>query len=251
MRTFFVAGLAGLVAFAIGAALYAPVAGILPGLFAFFAVGIGLFIRRRRQVDAALTPLVGLLESQKVDEAVALIARIKAEHGPWVPGLEGQLDAQLGFLEYMQRRFDEALPLLMAGRWRNPMALLCIAAIHVRKGEEAKAWEFLEQAEGAANKDPNVFVVSATLRMKKGEREAALKALGRGLSAVDNKGPIERLQRVIANGKRIVPDKLPEMWMQVWPEDLIAKLRRQGYGRPGGPMLVPPGGGNRRSRRQR
>lgn len=250
MRTFYVASAAGLVAFAIGAALYAPVAGILPAIFAFLAVGVGIFVSQRRKVDAALAPLVGLLESQRVDEAVALIEKLKTIHGPWVPGLDGQLDAQLGFLQYMQLKWDKALPMLMSGRWRNPMALLCIAAIHLRKQRDEQAWSFLEDAEAAASKDPNVFVVSATLRMKRGKREEALQALGRGREACDNKVPIDRLKRVIANGKRIQADKLPEVWMQVWPEDLIAKMKKQGYGQPGGPGFANARG-NRRARRQR
>ncbi|TNE87498.1 MAG: hypothetical protein EP330_18720 [Deltaproteobacteria bacterium] len=250
MRTFYAAGAAALVAFAIGTALYAPVAGILPAVFAFLAVAVGIFINRRRKVDAALVPLVPLLEAQKIDEAVALIDQVKAEHGPWVPGLEGQLDAQVGLLDYMQMKFDKAMPKLMAGRWRNPVALLCIGATHLRKNEETEAWQFLTEAEDAANKDPNVFVVSAALRMKKGQRDDALKTLGKGLEAVDNKAPIERLQRVIANNKRIQPDKLPQMWMQIWPEDLVAQLKKQGYGRPGGPMMPShAGGGNRAARR--
>lgn len=249
MKTFYVAGAAAVVAFGVGAAIYAPVAGILPGLFVFMAVVVGIFVDRRRKVDAALAPLVPLLEAQQIDQAVALITAVQAEHGPWVPGLSGQLDAQLGVLDYMQMRFDKALPKLMSGKWRNPLALLCIAATHLRRQEDDTAWKFLGEAEDAANKDPNVFVVSAALRMKKNQREAALQALAKGAKAVDNKKPIERVQRVIANGNRLQSDKLPEMWMQVWPEDLVAKLKKQGYGRPGGPMAPTQAANNRAGRR--
>ncbi|MCO4744165.1 MAG: hypothetical protein KC912_05215 [Proteobacteria bacterium] len=251
MNTVYAALAAAAAAFALGAAIYSPVAGILPALFAFLAVGVGLFVTRRRKVDAALLPLATLLEGQRVDEAVALIEKVKTEHGAWVLGLDGQLDAQLGFMQYLQRKWDKALPLLMAGRWRNPVALLGIGAIHFRKKRFEQAWTFMKEAEEAANNDPNIFIVHAVLRMRKGEREQALQALGRGAEACENSKPIERLRRVIANGKRIDPDKLPEFWMQIWPEDMIAKMRRQGL-QPGGPgMPAPRGGGNRASRRKR
>ena len=248
MRTLYVSAAVAAMLFVLGAVLYSPVAGIFPAVLGFVAVGLGIFLNRRKQVDAAILPLTGLLEQQKVDEAIALIRSIQAKHGPWVPGLDGQLNAQLGLFEYMQQRWDAALPLLMEGRWRNPLALLCIGAIHLRRKEESKAFEFMREAEDAANKDPNVYVVHAVFHARRGDRPEALKILARGAEACENTKPIERVQRVVANGKRIDPEKLPEMWMQVWPEDLIARMRRMGYGLPGGPPV--PGAGNRRSRRR-
>lgn len=208
------------VVFTVVALLLAPLPAILPALLVF---GVSLFLLTRRvssAVEAEIAGLVPLLQARKIKEARALLERIKASYGSWQFYLSGQLDAQIGMIEYLQLKWDKALPLLEKGRWRNWTALLCIGAIHFRKGELDKAWATFEEAAGAAPKQVMVYVVWATLLARKGRHEAAMKVVSDGLSAIDaNNAVLVALKGTIANKKKIDVRKFPELWYQFFPED--------------------------------
>lgn len=240
---------AGLAVFgAVSAGFGSVVAGVIPGLAA--VGGVMFFLTRRvgRSVEAEMQQLVPLLQTRKVAEAQKLLRDLKARYGRWQFLLSGQLDAQLGMIEYMQLHFDEALPLLESGKWRNWTALTCIGCIHHRRGRKAQAYASFDAAAKAASKEVVIYGVWASLLVKEGKRTEALAVVSRGLEAQPDSQVLLELKKKIANKKKLKPPKMfGEAWMQFYPEEMAQQMMLRGQR--GGVMQAPRLGARHAPRR--
>lgn len=227
--------------FGLVAALMQPVAAIVPALFVFPLAMFLLARRTGKLVEAELSDLPTLLQARKVDEVKEIIRAARDRHGKWQFLLEGQLTGQLGMLDYMSLKFDEALPQLESGRWRDWTANTAIGCVHYRKGRYDKAWEAFEAAQKVGSKEAMVYVVHATLLTRRDDREGALKVLSEGLERIEGSKLLKTLKTNIANKKKLDTSDYPESWYQFFPEDAQQMMNMRGRrgSHPGG---VAPGG---------
>jgi len=232
----------GVVVFVLVTVLVGPIAAVFPAVF--FA-GLSLFLLARRvgkRVNAELEGLAPLLQAGKIDEGRALLVRVRERYGRWQFLLASQIDAQLGMLEYMQLHWDEALPLLEKGKFRNGQAFVCIGAIHWRRGDKAKAFEALKRAQEVAPKDPMMVAVRATLLLRDDRREEALQALADARGSLPTSKLVSELQTKVANKQKIDPKVFGETWYQYFPEDLRKEMLTRGRRTPvpGAPQAPAP-----------
>lgn len=227
-----------------------PIAGVFPGLG---VTGISLFLTSRRigaRVEAEMAQVVPLLQERRIDAARSKLEGIKERYGRWQFLLSGQIDAQLGMIEYLQMHWDRAMPLLQKGRWRNWTALVCIAAIHHRQGRRDEAWETFEKAAAAGSKEVIIYGIWATLLVRDGKRTEALAAVAQGLKAQPESQVLKELQSKIANKKKIKPKMFGDAWYQFFPEDMARQMITRGR-RGGMPQQMPqPRIGARRAPRR-
>ncbi|MEZ4239325.1 MAG: hypothetical protein R3F59_24855 [Myxococcota bacterium] len=205
-----------------------PVAAVVP---AIGVVVLAMFLLARRtnaQVTAELQGIAPLLQARRIDEAQTKLVRVKEQYGRWQFLLAGQVDAQLGVIDYLQTRFDEAAPKLEKGKFRNPVALTCLGCIDWRKGRKDAAVKRFESAAAASSQDPTVYVVWATLLARDGQHAEALKALTDGLKALPDNKVLTDLKSRVANKKKIDVDRLGEAWYQYFPEEYAQKMMMRG-----------------------
>lgn len=212
-------------------------AAILPAVFAAVVAMFFLARRTNRQVTAAMAPLGDLLQNQKLAEAQQLIGAVRDQYGPWQFLLKGQLNGQLGVLEYMQLKFDEALPLLEQGTFQNAMVQTLIACVHYRRERLDDAWEMFEKASKTSDKDAMIYVVWATLLVRQDQRGKALEVLSKGLEVIPDHQLLRTMKNTIANKQRIDTQKFPETWYQYFPEDAARMMRMRGTRN----QKLPPG----------
>lgn len=227
--------LAGLLVFGLVAAWLGPVAGVVPALIVWGLALFGLTRRMGRILEGELAAVVPMLQERKISAAQTHLVGVKAKYARWQLLLSGQIDAQLGMIDYLQMKWDDALPKLERGKFRNWTALVCIGAIHYRQGRREQAWEALERAAKSAPKEAIVYVVWAVLRTRSGDRGEALAALKRGLGVLPDSALLQNLQKTIANKRKIKVDRFPEVWYQFFPEEFASKMMTRG--RRGGPQL--------------
>lgn len=218
--------------------LMSPYAAVIPALILFTILILVLTRRLGKQVETEMAKLVPLLQQRKIVQAERLIRGVQKDYGRWQVMLTGQLDAQLGMMQYLQLKWDKALPLLKKGKWRNWAAMVCIACIHYRSKRLDEAWASFEGAAAVGRKEPMVYIVWATLLTRAGRRTEALDVLTRGDKRIPDSDLLKSLRSTIANKKKIQPKKFPETWYQFFPEDLATSQIMRG--RKGGP---PPGMG--------
>lgn len=236
-----------LIAFAVALVTYglsswlfgSAIVGLLPAILVFILLFVLLARRTAGQITAAIEPVAAIMQQGQVAEAEQLLRTIQQRYAWWQLLLTRQIDAQLGLLRYMQRRFDEAEPLLTSGKWRNWTALVCLGAIAYRRNHFDQAWAYCKQASQASPKEAMVYVVWATLLAKQGSQPEALQVLAQGLTALPDNQVLKGLRNTIANKRRINTDKLPQNWGLFFPEDLVK--RQSMRGRRGPPQKPPPG----------
>jgi hypothetical protein len=216
--------------FLVGALAFGPFAGILPALIVFVAAQFVLGRRSGTAIQAEVAGVEPLLRDRKLDEAVALLRGVQQRWGRWQFLLDAQIEAQLGVLDYLQRKYDEAAPKLLAGgkgpfTWtafgRNPLALAMLACIHYRQGRKDEAWTTFQQASEASGTEVIVYQVWATLLSRDGKRAEALAAVARGLAAHDKNAALLDLQTRLANDRRVEVKEFGQAWYQFFPEDAL------------------------------
>lgn len=238
MYNLLIAGALAIVAFAatvlVGFAWYA---GLAPAV-AVFVVALLLLVRRTaRQLQQAMVPIHELMSrlpqmrsrteaNAGLDEVRAGFARLRDTFGPWQLLLTGQLDAQIGALDYLQGRYDEALPKLQKA-WRDPFSKSFEACIHARQGRPEQAWAAFEVAAGYAPKEPTVYLVWGLLASRRGQADQALHAFGRGLAALPDHPELKRLRAAVANKRPVDPNEHGEVWWRFFPEDAAERQTRE------------------------
>ncbi|MCB9675861.1 MAG: tetratricopeptide repeat protein [Alphaproteobacteria bacterium] len=240
---------AGLAVFALASVWLGPIAGIIPALIVMIGVMYGLSRRTAAQVEAEMQRIVPLLQNRQIPEALALLDDVKGRYGPWQLLLEGQIDSQIGMIDYLQLKFDDALPKLEKGKWRNWSALTCIGCIHWRKGAKEAAYKELSDAASVAGKESIVYLVWATLLTRDGERQRALEVLDQGLKEMPDSEHLKNLHKVVANKKKINTKVFPQTWYQFFPEEMAQQMMMRGR-RDGPPPGMPEAPNQRISARR-
>jgi tetratricopeptide (TPR) repeat protein len=205
-----------------------PVAAAVPALLVFGLLVFFLTRRVSRAVEAEMQMMMPLLQARKVSEAEAHVRGIKKKWGKWQFMLGGQLDAQLGMLDYLQMKWDEALPKFEKGTFQNWPAKVCIGCIHYRRERFDEAWAAFESAAKTAPKEAMIYCVWATLLTRAGKREKALEALTLGLATLENSKQLKELRKAVANKKKIKTKSFGEAWYQFFPEELATQQLMRG-----------------------
>lgn len=233
------------ISFVIGVVVFGAVSLFLPWwgslLPALLAAGLAMFFLARRingLVQPELAKVGPLLQARDVKGAEAQLRSVQERFGKWQLYLDQQIEAQLGMIDYLQMKWDAALPKLEKGSWQNASAQMCIGAIHFRKGNKEKAWELLAKACDTDAKDPLTHIVHAVLRARSDQREEALAAVSKGLETLPDHTGLKQLKQRIANKKKIDVKQLPQAWYQYFPEDLAKQMAVRG--RKGGPLEGQP-----------
>ncbi|MBT3218252.1 MAG: hypothetical protein HN348_04120 [Proteobacteria bacterium] len=199
--------------------LMSPIAAIFP---AILVLGLALFLLTRRvskKMEAEMAKLLPMIQGRRLKEAVEHIEDLKRRYGRWQVLLAKQLDAQLGMLQYLQMKWDPALPLLEKGRWRNWTAQVAIGCIHYRKGRKNEAWKSFTEAAGSGRKELIIYLVWATLLTRAAMRSEAMEVVNNGLVALPDNELLKKLKNNIANKRKIKVKQFPESWYQFFPED--------------------------------
>ena len=224
----------GLLTYGVVAVALHPIGAVIPAAGVFLVAIFLLSRRTSRLVEAELRKLPQMLQARRIDEAKAHLDAVRQQYGRWQILLDGQLEAQVGMIDYIQMKFDEALPRLQKGTFQNWTAWAAIGCIHWRRDRREKAWEAFEKAASTAPKEAIVYAMWAQLLVKAGERNEAVAVLARGLEAMPDSDFLKGLHKRVANKKKVDVKSFPQTYYQFWPEEFAKAYVMRG--RRGGPM---------------
>ena len=134
--------------------------------------------------------------------------------------LEQQINAQIGTLYYVQRRFDEAEPYLANAFAQQSVAVCMYACILFRKKDKSGMVAAFEKAFKLSRRNaPVLWNLYAWCLLELDDRDGAIAVLNRGLA--ENPGDKITQDNVNSakNGNKIQMRNFNEQWYQFWLDE--------------------------------
>ncbi len=223
MYNLIIALAAGLVSFAVVALTpLGLVAAWLPLIFVSLAVYIVLARRTGKRVEAIVEQASREIQQQRVDQAIRTL-QSASRYYRWQFLIESQMNAQIGSILFMQRKFKEAEPYLERSFSRQWNTQGMLAVIHFRRHAMDRAIEVLEKTVKVGKKEALAWGLYAYLLDKAGRREAALEVLQRGAEQVPESDAIKTNVIRLQNRERMKMKPFGDDWYQFQLESPSAK----------------------------
>lgn len=186
---------------------------IVPALLALGATYFFVARRHARRIEGLVQRSMHELQQQRVGAAVELL-RQGYPHARWVFLMRAQLDGQIGMLKYLDRKFDEAVPLLEKAWSKHWVAKGMLAADHFRHHRSAPALATLDAAIAANKKEPLLYGLKAWMQVRLKDEPGARATLAAGDAATSGNPAIKENLLRLANGKELQMRDFGDVWWQ-------------------------------------
>lgn len=220
-------GLAAL-AFGLGALGGRWYYGMAPAMLVFPVAWMLLARRTANQLQIHMKDVQEALMRQDIKSARTSL-ETALPLGKWQVLVSQQIYAQLGGLEFIQRNYKAARPLLEKAWKRNWQAQGMLATLDIKDGNREEAIARLEKAKFLAKKESLMWGLLAYHQLEGGDRDSALKTANDALAALPDSKALKDLKDAIANDrmKKYKWDKhFGEPWFQFFPEQAYRRAMR-------------------------
>ena len=212
----------GAAAFGLGALGGKWVYGFAPAMLVAPVVFFFLARRSGKQLEAIMAKAMVELQDGR---AKAAKDAIKSGYpiGKWQFLVEKQINAQLGALEYVQRNYRAARPLLEKAWSRNWQAQGMLAVIDARDKKHDEAIARLDKASFLGKKEPVMWALWVWLLLDAKQTVEAQRKVAQAVNDCESNKTLKELQSAIANDKmkRFKWGKVfGQAWYQFFPEQV-------------------------------
>jgi tetratricopeptide (TPR) repeat protein len=180
-------------------------------------VGIGLFIYLGRRTQTQLEKIFNrageLLKKQQFDPAIETIKE-GYKLGSWQFLVKGSIDGQIGVIQYLRKKNEEAEPLLRSASSQHYIAKAMLAILQWKRGEKKQAKESFETALQSGKKESLLYAVYAYFLNEIHERDAAVEILNKGLKVCQGDERLLTNRNLLQNNKAMKMKVYGEQWYQ-------------------------------------
>ena len=197
--------------------------------FSFFIAAWIVLSRRVSKKMELIMMLAGReFEANRIEKGKRLIEAARPL-GRWQFFLESQIDSQLGAIEYMQRNFKAARPLLEKGFKRTWQPQGMLAAIDLREGKKDRAIARIMAVKKHGKKDPVMWGLACYACIQANKTDRALEIINEaiGIKQLAESTPLHQLRTAIQNGKGKKfkwAKTFGQPWLQYFPEHASNKM---------------------------
>src|SRR5690606_4757370 len=138
-----------------------------------------------KQVQEIVARAQRELEGQRVDAAIATLKQAYPV-SKWQFMVNSQIDAQIGSILYMTKKFDASEPYLKRAYKKNWVAQAMLGALYYKRKKYEEMNKVFEQATIANKKESLLWNLYAYCVWKSGDRNRAIEILNRALAALPN-----------------------------------------------------------------
>lgn len=204
--------------------------GIVPALF--FAV-LALFFAGRRVYNGLMADMNDLTKHmtpptmrpgqkppspkelrQHFAKAIEHLESVRKKWRPWVPFLDGQINAQIGQILYVVQDFAGARPFLEGGTPRIGLSWAMLAALQHREKNVEGVKKTMEGAVKHTPKDALLWNLYAWFLVEAKDGDGALRVLQRAMEHVGTDERTKKNLDALQNGKTMRMRAFSEMWYQ-------------------------------------
>ncbi len=179
--------------------------------------GAGLFIWQGRKVQQELEQIFTrageFLKKQQFEKAIeAMQEGYKYSSRQFL--VKGSIDGQIGVVQYLRKKNDEAEPLLASASMQHYIAKAMLGILQWKRGEKKKARETFGLALKTGKKESLLYAVYAYVLVEMGERDKAIEILNRGLGVCKGDERLITNRNLLQNGKALKMKVYGEQWYQ-------------------------------------
>lgn len=179
--------------------------------------GAGLFIWQGRKVQQELerifTRAGELLKKQQFDKAIEAMKE-GYRFAPRQFLVKGSIDGQIGVVQYLRKKNEEAEPLLDSASMQHYIAKAMLGILQWKRGEKKKAKKTFDLALKAGKKESLLYAVYAYMLVEMGERDRAIDILNKGLGVCKGDERLVTNRNLLQNGKALKMKVYGEQWYQ-------------------------------------
>ena len=207
----------------LGAALAVIVLSKLLGIWLAVGIPLGLvagaalFIWQGRKVQQELEKIFtragDLMKKQQFDKAIETMREgYKFSTRQFL--VKSSIDGQIGVVQYMRKKNEEAEPLLVSASMQHYIAKAMLGILQWKRGEKKKAKETFNLALKSGKKESLLYAVYAFVLMEMGERDKAIEVLNKGLEICKGDERLITNRNLLQNGKSLKMKVYGEQWYQ-------------------------------------
>lgn len=182
-----------------------------------FLAGFGLFFylgrRAKNELDQIFNRASEALKKQQFDAAIDIMKE-GYKLAPKQFLVKGSIDGQIGVVQYIRKKNDEAEPLLRSASVQHYIAKAMLAILQWKRGEKKKAKSTFDLALKAGKKESLLYAVYAYVLNEISERDAAINVLNRGLKMCQNDERLLTNRNLLQNNKPMKMKVYGEQWYQ-------------------------------------
>ncbi len=190
-----------------------PWIGIILGLIS----GIAMFIWRSRvtqnKLEAIFFRAGELMKKQQFDPAI-LVMKEGYALAPWQFMIKGSIDGQIGVVQYVRKKHDEAEPLLKSASYQHYIAKAMLGILQWKRGEKKLARQTFQLALKAGKKESLLYAVYAWILNEMKDRTAAIDVLNKGIEICKGDERLLANRSCLQNNKPMKMKLYGEQWYQ-------------------------------------
>ncbi|WLT32655.1 lipopolysaccharide assembly protein LapB [Geothrix sp. PMB-07] len=179
--------------------------------------GAGLFIWQGRKIQQELEKIFTrageLLKKQQFDKAIETMKEgYRFSSRQFL--VKGSIDGQIGVVQYLRKKNDEAEPLLKSASMQHFIAKAMLGILQWKRGEKKLAKETFSLALKTGKKESLLYAVFAYVLVEMGERDKAIEVLNQGLGICKGDERLITNRNLLQNGKPLKMKVYGEQWYQ-------------------------------------
>ena len=217
-------------AFAFGGGEFEFWYGLAPGIIALVAMYVVLARKTMKEVEAIMNSAQDQLKAQKIDAAVETIK------GAYPLGkrqflVASQVDAQIGSIYFMTKKFEKAEPYLKRSFKRNWTAQAMLAVLYYKRKKFDDMREVFEEAVKLSKKQAILWNLYAYCEWKGGNREDAINILTRAQEHIPKDEKTKNNLKALQNKKKMKMRGWNMLWYQFHLDKPPAQRQQVKFGR--------------------
>ncbi len=194
--------------------------------------GAALFVYLGRKTQQELEKIFARagehLKKQKFDAAIEVMKE-GYKYGPRQFLVKGSIDGQIGVVQYLRQKNDQAEPLLQSASMQHYIAKAMLAILQWKRGEKKKARGTFELALKTGKKESLLYAVYAYVLTEMGDRGKAIEVLNRGLDICKGDERLISNRTLLQNNKAMKMKVYGEQWYQFLLERPMVRMEPPPY----------------------
>lgn len=179
--------------------------------------GIALFIYLGRRVQGQLEQVFNraaeLLKKQQFDPAIAVMKE-GYRFNKWQFLVKGSIDGQIGVVQYLRKKNDEAEPMLRSAGYQHYIAKAMLGILLWKRGEKKQAKTTFRLALKSGKKESLLYAVYAFILNEMKERDQAVEVLNQGLKICKDDERLLTNRNNLQNNRPMKMKLYGEQWYQ-------------------------------------